>query len=56
MIGDYIPFTAYDNKTQKWFKQNPSAETTVMKCNCCGLFYKPSLGHQCKIKKEKIHD
>lgn len=38
----------YDIATTKWFQNNPDAETTVMQCEHCGLFYKPSLGHVCK--------
>lgn len=38
----------YDNETTKWFKEHPDAETTVMQCSACGLYYKPSLGHKCK--------
>jgi len=37
----------YDKATQKWFNENPDAETTVCECEYCGLFYKPSLGHNC---------
>ena len=38
----------YDRETDKWFKEHPGAETTVMQCSACGLYYKPSLGHKCK--------
>ena len=38
----------YDKETEKWFKNHPDAQTTVMQCDKCGLFYKPSLGHKCK--------
>lgn len=41
-----------DAATSKWFKSNPFAQTTVMKCEQCGLYYKPSLGHKCKMKGE----
>lgn len=38
----------YDSETQKWFdKQLPNQQTTVVMCEKCGLFYKPSLGHKC---------
>ena len=45
----------FDAETSKWFKKNWSAQTTVMKCEDCGLYYKPSLGHKCKVKGEVIH-
>lgn len=38
----------YDDETQKWFNRHPFNQTTVCKCEKCGLFYKPSLGHKCK--------
>lgn len=40
----------FDAETRKWFKSNPFAQTTVMRCECCGLYFKPSLGHKCKKK------
>jgi hypothetical protein len=40
----------FDAETRKWFKSNLFAQTTVMKCECCGLYFKPSLGHRCKKK------
>lgn len=43
----------YDKITQKWFSENSNAETTVCECEYCGLFYKPSLGHNCS-KASKI--
>lgn len=42
-----------DAKTREWFKTRPFAQTTVMRCEKCGLYYKPSLGHTCKKRKEK---
>lgn len=42
----------YDYATSKWFKSHPFNETTVMRCDECGLYYKPSLGHKCKKSKE----
>ena len=42
----------FDPETRKWFKKNWSAQTTVMRCERCGLYYKPSLGHKesnCKV-------
>lgn len=44
----------YDSETRKWFMKNITAQTTVMRCELCGLFYKPSLGHECKKQKETI--
>lgn len=41
-----------DAATTKWFRNNLGAQTTVMKCEQCGLYYKPSLGHKCKVKGE----
>ena len=43
----------FDKATEKWFKEHPHNETTVMKCDRCGLFYKPILGHKCKFEKGK---
>lgn len=46
----------YDLDTEKWFEAHPGAQTTVMKCERCGLYYKPSLGHKpanCKVRKSK---
>lgn len=40
----------FDAETRKWFKNNLGAQTTVMKCERCGLYYKPSLRHKCKKK------
>ena len=37
-----------DSRLKKWFRMHPFDETTVMKCEACGLFYKPELGHKCK--------
>lgn len=44
---------AYDSSTKAWFKRNPLAETTVVKCAICGLMYRPSLGHKCKRRPEE---
>ena len=38
----------FDSTTKKWFAAHPLAQTTVMCCPDCGLYYKPSLGHKCK--------
>lgn len=42
----------FDGPTGKWIIAHPGVETTVAKCEACGLHYKPSLGHACK--KEKL--
>lgn len=42
----------YDAATRNWFKSRPWAQTTVMPCERCGLWYKPELGHKCKAKGE----
>lgn len=42
-----------DAATRKWFDKNPFAQTTVMRCECCGLYFKPELGHKCKKRKEQ---
>ena len=39
----------YDRATKKWFSSHAGQQTTVCKCEKCGLFYKPSLWHNCKI-------
>ncbi len=38
---------------EKWFREHPDAETTVMQCPVCGLYYKPILGHKCKKEAKK---
>lgn len=40
--------TIYDEGTKTWFSKNIENQTTVCKCDKCGLFYKQSLGHKCK--------
>jgi hypothetical protein len=53
-------FVKYDAETRKWFNSHPGAQTTVMCCEKCGLWYKPILGHKCKktrtVLKETIYD
>lgn len=45
----------YDKTTEEWFSKRPGQESTVEQCDQCGLYYKPSLGHKCKVKAgEKI--
>lgn len=49
---DYEPvFVKYDKETRAWFDRHPDAQTTVMCCEKCGLWYKPILGHKCKKGK-----
>ena len=40
-------FVKYDEATRKWFSKRPGAQTTVMCCEKCGLWYEPMLGHAC---------
>lgn len=42
----------FDEPTKKWFANHIGAQTTVMRCPECGLYYKPSLGHKCKKVKK----
>ena len=42
----------YDSLTQKWFATHVSKQTTVVRCDKCGEFYKPILGHRCKVKEQ----
>lgn len=37
----------FDKETQRWLEKNLAQQTTVMKCEKCGLLFKPSLGHNC---------
>lgn len=41
----------FDAATKEWFRNRIEMQTTVCKCEKCGLHYKPSLGHKCKGKK-----
>lgn len=40
----------FDKETAEWFKSHPDAQTTVTRCEKCGLYYKPILGHKCNKK------
>ena len=57
-VGDMI---VCDKATNDWFKYNPDARTTVTQCTKCGLWYKPSLGHNClrdgitKVKMSSVY-
>ena len=39
----------YDYKTLKWLRNHIGWQTTVCKCEKCNLYYKSSLGHECKV-------
>lgn len=43
----------FDRATNAWLKAHVNIQTTVTRCEQCGLFYKPELGHKCKAEKEK---
>ena len=47
--------TRFDKETLDWFKDHREEQTTLCKCEACGLFYKPELGHKCK-KEHKNED
>ena len=49
-VGDIAMKAKFDDETKKWFAKHPLAQTTVMRCDDCGLYYKPILGHKCKKK------
>ena len=44
----------FDKETAKFFRniKNIGVQTTVCMCENCGLFYKPRLGHECKIQNK----
>ena len=43
----------FDSETKKWFETHPTYRTTVSRCNKCGLYFKPSLGHVCAKGNDK---
>ena len=43
----------YDRRTREWFANHILETTTVEQCEECGLFYKPSLGHECEVKHDR---
>lgn len=45
----------YDAPTSHWFHEHPRSETTVVQCKECGLFYRPSLGHKCRLSDKRKH-
>lgn len=40
--------TDCDPNTAAWIDQHVGESTTLFKCKRCGIYYKPSLGHNCK--------
>ena len=48
------PCIRFDARTAKWFRERYErlrTEITVVRCEVCGLYYKPSLGHKCKKER-----
>lgn len=43
----------YDRATKARFNSHIGQQTTVCKCEKCELFFKPSLGHECKAEQLK---
>ena len=47
----------FDSRTTKWFQEQEFkglfTETTLARCEACGLYYKPSLGHDCKASRKQ---
>lgn len=37
----------FDETTSRYFLTHHVVETTLCRCESCGLFYKPILGHEC---------
>lgn len=44
-----------DKKTLSWLNNHMGAQTTLVMCEECGLFYKPSFGHDCQ-KEAKLKE
>lgn len=40
-----------DKATDEWFKKHPGLRTTVACFEKCGLYFKPSLGHECGVEE-----
>ena len=40
-----------DPQTAEWIDQHVGVQTTLDKCKNCGLYYKPTLGHKCKMRE-----
>lgn len=43
----------FDKATREWFENRRGIPTTIVCCDKCGLYFKPSLWHKCEVKKEK---
>lgn len=39
----------YDEETTKWFQRHPDEAITILRCEQCGLFYNPGIGHKCEV-------
>ena len=47
----------FDRATKAWFDSKRFGEqTTLCRCDKCGLFYKPMLGHKCKNMGDSEHE
>lgn len=46
----------FDGPTRRWLSAHPLQETTVARCKVCGLFYKPTLGHNCSGRNRTAPD
>lgn len=46
----------FDGPARRWLSAHPLQETTVMRCEVCGKFYKPTLGHECTGRKRTEPD
>lgn len=44
----------FDSETARWFGNHQLEETTLAKCEGCGLYYKPELGHKCKNESDVV--
>ena len=56
MVEKEPVFVKYDRVTRAWFNKHPDAQTTVMCCEYCGLWYKPILGHTCPQDRKSNAD
>ena len=47
----------FDKATSEWFRTHLYYQTTVCRCDKCGLFYKVDLGHDCHcVTKERLNE
>lgn len=44
----------YDPVTGKWFTNHQGREIIFLRCEVCGKFYKPILGHICRKGEENV--